>query len=153
MMAMNDNIADLLDIERQRAAREANPETPERRKRRLAMNKWHRNLSSVWHCAHLMTDDELLWLSTITEASNAKKTRKGGRSRRPTTGDDAIRLDALESELWQRRHKHESLQDRDDRREVAARLRRLGLPVPEYFRWAEAYAEVAAAAGQIDETH
>ena len=139
------NIAELLDAARKRADRAAKPEEmPEQRERRLARNSWHKNVESIWWHAHLMEAAELEWFSAVTEASKAKGPRKvstwsGGTRRvaRATTADDAIRLDKLNSVLWERDRKRDNQRRLEDRRKVAAALRELGRPVPAWFAWAE----------------
>jgi hypothetical protein len=138
-------IAELLDAERKRADRAAKPEEmPEQRERRLARDRWHKNVESIWLYAHLLEADELEWFAAVTEASKARGTRKvstwsGGTRRvaRATTADDAIRLDKLKSVLWERHWKRDIQRSREDRRKVATALRGLGRPVPAWFAWTE----------------
>jgi hypothetical protein len=135
------NLSELLEGERKRAAKEASPgETGEQRARRRLLGRFHDTLSGVWSDAHLLTDEELQWLSTVTEAAKAKGTRRyrrwSGRTDqvvRATNHDDAVRLDRMRRELGDRRWEREQQQRAADRRKVVTTLGRLGLPVPEYF--------------------
>lgn len=117
------DLAALLDKERQRAKREAKPkETSERRARRLALNNWRSNTSSIWHNAHLMTDDELIWFVKLRDAIKAKRARK--------SAEDALRLRDLRDRLFERWCEESRRQYREQWRSVRDRLQRLGLPLP-----------------------
>ena len=132
----------MLEAERRSAAK---PEkTEERRAVEHARRSWHRNIESIWFHAHLMDTAELEWFSAIVAASEAKGTRKVRTwSRgtigvpRVTTSDDAIRIEALRAELWERDRKRDAEQDRKDRLTVIAALNALGRPVPAWL--AEVY--------------
>jgi hypothetical protein len=141
---MNDGtLADLIEAERRRGKRK--PPTAEQRAKSRAVSGWSRNLGSAWSYAQFATDDELRWLSAITEASKAKPGRTVtnrffGRTYtvgQHTSGDDAAALAKLSKALkrlcwdaeWQRR----VAERRDAREKVIANLRRLGLPVPRHI--------------------
>ena len=134
------DIAALLDQARKRVAREAKPEeTREQCARRHRLSKFHDTLAEVWREAHLLTDEEMVGLSSITEAAKAKGTRKyrrwSGRTDqvvRATNHDDALHLDKLREELRDRRWERDRQLRAADCRKVSSALHRLGLPVPEY---------------------
>jgi hypothetical protein len=124
----NVGLTGMLDEERERQARAAGPhkpETPDQRERRLAKGRWRKNVNSVWYHAHLLSDDELEWFLSIAAGKSSAR------------ADDAIQLETLTRLLRKRASEREARRRLEDRRQVAAKLRRLRQPVPAYFAVAE----------------
>lgn len=127
------DIPRLLEVERKRLARK--PKTEEQRHRERRARRWWRNLQNVWSYAYLLSDEELQWLTEVTDATRDKPARvsrnpwTGNRvvMRRPPSPDDAVRLDELQRELWFRESEENCRLRRERRQRLAERLARLGL--------------------------
>jgi hypothetical protein len=112
-------LADLVEEERKRARKK--PPTPKQRARERASRRWGRNLCHVWNAAHLLTDEEIAWLVQVTDATHDKPARSSRK------GDDAMRLDKLCSSLWRREWEARDRLRRQQRQELAERMRSMGL--------------------------
>lgn len=98
-----------LDAERKRLARRPpRPQTAEQRERKRVVRSWQRNRWHLWHDAHLLFDDELIWLAAVTE---------------PVRTDDAVKGEKLGRALYERERKWR-------RKLLIERLDRLGLQTP-----------------------
>lgn len=113
------------------------PTTSDEQQRALRARTWWRDLWRIWGDAHLLADDELLWLAQITGATFDNKPPTHDVRGRPVVirhpdTEDVSRLEQLDNALAARKSEAAWQLRQHRRRQLTERLTRLGLHPESY---------------------